>query len=62
MAVKFVEKILKYENALDVLYYGTAVAPAAIALTVFNFFSIKPKEVAQKPDDRSETRAKNFKK
>jgi uncharacterized membrane protein YqhA len=61
MAVKFVQKILKYDNALDVLYYGTAIASVAMALTVFNYFSIKAQEVEQKLEDKSETRAKDLK-
>lgn len=61
MAVKFVQKILKYDNALDVLYYGTAIGLVAIALTVFNFFSIKAKEVEEKLEDKNETHAKNVK-
>jgi hypothetical protein len=56
------KKDFKIRNAFDVLYYGTATALAAISLTVFNFFSIKAKEVEQKLDDQSETRAKDLKK
>jgi uncharacterized membrane protein YqhA len=65
MAVKFVQKILKYDNAVDVLYYGTAISLVAAALTVFNFVSIKEKqvkEVEKKLDDGSETRAEDLKK
>jgi uncharacterized membrane protein YqhA len=65
MAVKFVQKILKYDNAVDVLYYGTAISLVAIALTVFNFVSIKEKEVKsveKKLEDGSETRAEDLKK
>jgi uncharacterized membrane protein YqhA len=61
LAVKFVQKILKYDNALDVLYYGTAIALVTVALTVFNYFSIKAEEVEQKLEDNSETRAKDLK-
>ena len=60
LAVKFVQKILKYDNAIDVLYYGTAIALVAIALTVFNYFSIKAQEVEQNLEDKSETRAKDL--
>lgn len=60
MAVKFVQKILKYDNALDVLYYGLAIASVAIALAIFNYFSIKAQEVEQKLEDKSETRAKDL--
>lgn len=45
MAVKFVQKILKYENAVDTLYFGAAIALVALALTAFNLVSIKEKEV-----------------
>ncbi|MBS1793529.1 MAG: YqhA family protein [Acidobacteria bacterium] len=60
MAVKFVQKILKYENAVEVLYYGTAISLVALALTVFNFVSVKEKEAKiteKKTDDGAETRA-----
>lgn len=49
MAVKFVQKILKYENAIDTLYYGAAIALVALALTAFNYVSLKEKEVAEDP-------------
>ncbi|MEP6900939.1 MAG: YqhA family protein [Actinomycetota bacterium] len=65
MAVKFVQKILKYDNAADVLYYGTAISLVAIALTVFNFVSIKEKQAKEtetKVDDGVETRAEDLKK
>ena len=65
MAVKFVQKILKYENALDTFYYGAAIALVALALTAFNLVSIKEKEVKEKEkqnDDSSETRAEDLKK
>jgi len=48
MAVKFVQKILNYENAVDTLYYGTAIAVVAFALTAFNFVSIKEQEIKDK--------------
>lgn len=60
MAVKFVQKILNYENAVEVLYYGLAIGLVSIALTVFNFFSIKAKEVEQNLDDETEMRAKDL--
>lgn len=61
LAVKFVQKILKYDNAIDVLYYGTAIALVAMALTVFNYFSIKAQEVEENLEDKSEKRAKDLK-
>ena len=63
MAVKFVQKILKYDNALDVLYYGTAIALVAAALTLFNYVSIREKKAKieeKKQDDGSETRAEDL--
>ena len=44
MAVKFVQKLLQSESALDTLYYGIAVAIVSIALTAFNYVSEKEKE------------------
>lgn len=64
MAVKFVQKILKYENAADTLYYGAAIALVAFALTAFNFISIKEKEakkIEKEMEDGSETRAEDLK-
>lgn len=65
MAVKFVQKILKYESAVDTLYYGAAIALVAFALTAFNFISIKEKEakkIEKEMEDGSETRAEDLKK
>jgi hypothetical protein len=62
-AVKFVQKILKYDNAVDVLYYGTAISPAA-ALMVFDFMSIREnrlERLGKKVDDESETRVTDLK-
>ncbi len=63
MAVKFVQKILKYENAADTLYYGAAIALVATALTAFNLVSIKEKEakkIEKQEEDGSETRAEDL--
>ena len=65
MAVKFVQKILSYENAVDTLYYGAAIALVAFALTAFNFVSIKEKEAKteeKKQENGNETRAQDLKK
>ena len=65
MAVKFVQKILNYENAVDTLYYGAAISLVAFALTAFNFISIKEKEVKIEEASRNtenETRAKDLEK
>ncbi len=63
MAVKFVQKILKYEDAADTLYYGLGIAAVTIALTAFNFISIKEKEakeIEKQSEDSSETRAQDL--
>lgn len=62
MAVKFVQKILNYENALDTFYYGAAIAIVAFALTAFNFVSIKEKEVKKEEmqKEEGETRAEDL--
>ena len=65
MAVKFVQKILNYENALDTFYYGSAIAVVAFALTAFNFVSIKEKKAKMEEKsqtDGEETRAEDLKK
>jgi uncharacterized membrane protein YqhA len=65
MAVKFVQKILNYENAVDTLYYGAAISLVAFALTAFNFISIKEKEVKIEEESQNaenETRAEDLKK
>jgi uncharacterized membrane protein YqhA len=65
MAVKFVQKILNYENAIDTLYYGAAIGIVAVALSFFNFISIKEKEAKElekQSDDTNETRAEDLKK
>lgn len=64
MAVKFVQKLLKYENAVDTLYYGVAIAVVAIALSLFNWISIKEKEISEDPKikeaERTEKRAEDL--
>jgi uncharacterized membrane protein YqhA len=65
MAVKFVQKILNYENAADTLYYGTAIAVVSFALTAFNFISLKEKEATDNEKiqrNEGETRADDLKK
>lgn len=65
MAVKFVQKILNYENAVDTFYYGAAIAIVAFALTAFNFISIKEKEIKENEknhQDEGETRAADLEK
>lgn len=65
MAVKFVQKILKFESAVDVLYYGIAISLVTVSLTFFNFISIKEKEAKElekQNADGSEIRAADLKK
>jgi uncharacterized membrane protein YqhA len=65
MAVKFVQKILNSENAVETLYYGAAIALVAVALTAFNFISIKEKEAKteeKKQENGNETRAEDLNK
>lgn len=57
MAVKFVQKILKYESAVDTLYYGAAIALVALALAAFNFVSIKEKEAKEKELENADRHA-----
>ena len=60
LAVKFVEKLLQSENALETLYYGIAVALVSASLSAFNLVSQKEKEIETKvnpPDENQEKRA-----
>jgi uncharacterized membrane protein YqhA len=43
IAVKFLQKLLASENALDTLYYGIAVAVVSVSLTIFNYVGEKEK-------------------
>lgn len=63
MAVKFVQKLLQYENALETFYYGAAIAIVAFALTAFNLVSIKEKEaktIEKEVEDIGEKRAEDL--
>lgn len=61
MTVKFVQKLLQSESALETLYYGIAVALVSIALTAFNYVSEKEKEAEEKRHpEENETRAKDL--
>jgi len=62
MSVKFVQKLLQGENALDTLYYGIAVALITAALAAFNYVSEKEKmdELEVHPEEE-ETRAQDLK-
>ena len=55
--------MLQSTSALDTLYYGTAVALVALALTAFNYVSEKEKEAEiERHPEELETRAKDLKK
>ena len=61
MAVKFLQKLLQGENALDTLYYGIGVALVTAALAAFNYVSEKEKmdELEIHPEEE-ETRAQDL--
>jgi len=61
MAVKFLQKILQAENALDTLYYGIGVALVTLSLAAFNYVSEKEKmdELEIHPEEE-ETRAQDL--
>jgi len=63
MAVKFLQKLLSGENALDTLHYGAAVGAVALALAAFNYVSEKEKmdELQFNPIE-NETRAEDLRK
>ncbi len=58
IAVKFLQKILQGENALDTLYYGIGIALVTAALAAFNYVSEKERmdELEIHPEEE-ETRA-----
>ncbi|HEY0051268.1 MAG TPA: YqhA family protein [Pyrinomonadaceae bacterium] len=62
MAAKFIQKILKQDsNAIETLYYGTAIAIVTLALSAFVFVSIKEKEVDREHSgEEEERRAKDL--
>lgn len=61
LSVKFLQKILQNENALDTLYYGIAIALVTAALAAFNFVNEKEKmdELAVHPKEE-EIRAQDL--
>lgn len=61
MAVKFLQKLLVSESALETLYYGIAIALVSTVLTVLNVVSEKEKEaeLARTPAE-DEIRAKDL--
>ncbi len=61
MAVKFLQKLLLAENALDTLYYGIGVALVILSLAAFNYVSEKEKmdDLEIHPEEE-ETRAQDL--
>jgi hypothetical protein len=61
MSVKFLQKLLASENAVDTLYYGIAVALLTAALAAFNYVSEKERmdELEVHPE-AEETRAQDL--
>jgi uncharacterized membrane protein YqhA len=61
MAVKFLQKILQGESALDTFYYGVAIALVTAALAAFNFVAEKERmdELEIHPEE-DETRAQDL--
>lgn len=61
MAVKFLQKLLSGESALDTLYFGVAVGVVAAALAAFNYVSEKEKmDELQIHPEADETRAQDL--
>lgn len=61
MAVKFLQKLLQSESALETMYYGIAIALVSTALTVLTFVSEKEKEIElEQTPEEEETRAKDL--
>ena len=63
MSVKFLQKLLRGENALEILYYGAGIALIIGALAYFNFVNEKERmdDLKAHPEEE-ETRAKDLKK
>jgi len=61
MSVKFLQKLLSGEDALNTLYYGAAVGAVALSLAAVNYVSEKEKmdELEIHPEEE-ETRAKDL--
>ncbi len=58
LAVKFLQKLLGSENALELLYFGIAVALVITSLTVFSFATEKEKEIEKKIHPEAEENEK----
>ena len=64
IAVKFLQKFLESESALDTLYFGIAVALVSISLTIFNYVGEIEKREEMKirsNEKKSEKRAEDVK-
>jgi len=61
MSVKFLQKLLQGENAIDTLYYGAGIALVTAALAYFNFVNEKERmdELEIHPEEE-ETRAEDL--
>lgn len=61
MSVKFLQKLLQGENALDTFYYGVGIALVTASLAAFNYVSEKEKmdELEIHPEEE-ETRAQDL--
>jgi uncharacterized membrane protein YqhA len=61
IAVKFLQKLLSSENALETLYYGIAVSLVSLSLTIFNYVGEKEKieelKARSEEEKQNETRA-----
>lgn len=61
MAVKFVQKLLQSESALETMYYGIAITLVSVALTVLTVVSEKEKQAElERLPEAEETRAKDL--
>lgn len=63
IAVKFLQKFLASENALETLYYGIAVSLVSVSLTIFNYIGEKEKLDEKKmlsEEKNNEKRAKDL--
>lgn len=61
LSVKFLQKLLQGENALDTLYYGIGIALVTMALAAFNYVNEKERmdELEAHPEEE-ETRAQDL--
>ena len=61
MSVKFLQKLLQGQSALDTLYYGAGIALVIAALAYFNFVNEKERmDELEKHPEEEETRAQDL--